>query len=200
MKKISLLTCLLLNGVLFAYGPQPRLDLNPEPPKTMLQAYTWSTLGTLVPMLAGYTMAQNISDGPVALPGLLFVTGMTFGPSLGQFYAESPSQALLGIGLRAGGGAIAIVGMARALSNMFCDLDESEDRGRSCNENSDGTLLMMGGSLMFLGGFLYSFIDTGRAINRLNARSDESEFGWQPMLIPGKNGDLKTGFSAWAHF
>jgi hypothetical protein len=56
------------------------------------------------------------------------------------------------------------------------------------------------GFACYLGGAIYSLIDTGRATDRYLNRKSESQFGWVPTFAPGRNGSSRTGVSAWTRF
>lgn len=80
--------------------------------KSPTQAQLYSLGGTLVPVLLGAGMDRERDD--IRLP--LLATGIFIGPSIGHFYAENTSQALTGIGIRLGGGALGALGFGAALS------------------------------------------------------------------------------------
>jgi len=95
----------------------------------------------------------------------LWIFGAFIGPSLGHFYAENTSQALTGIGIRLGGGALGVLGYGAVLSAIL-------------EENSGGggvALLLVGGltGLVSAGYDIFTADDAARDYNEahgLNAQ------------------------------
>lgn len=71
--------------------------------KSPRQAVLYSLGGTVLPTL--------YSLGGAPLPALVFGAGLVFGPSFGHVYAKNYRQAVLGIGVRLGGGALLVDGI-----------------------------------------------------------------------------------------
>ena len=107
--------------------------------KSPTQAQLYSLGGTLVPVLLGAGMDKERDD--IRVP--LLAAGILVGPSVGHFYAENTSQALTGIGIRLGGGALSVLGFGVALN-------------ASLEGNSGG-----GGAALFYAGVLTSLASAG---------------------------------------
>jgi len=73
----------------------------------------------------------------------LWIFGAFVGPSLGHFYADNTGQALAGIGIRLGGGALSVLGFGVALNARL-------------EGNSGG-----GGTALFYAGVLTSLVSAG---------------------------------------
>ena len=83
--------------------------------KSPSRALLYSLGGTVVPTAVGATA------GNVELGAVLVLLGVGLGPSLGHFYAGNEDQALVGIGLRVGGGTLGALGAASALNSILVE-------------------------------------------------------------------------------
>jgi hypothetical protein len=171
---------------------------------TKAKAYAWSILGTAAPIVIGLSLSSN--GGTNALAPWLVVGGMLLGPSSGQFYAQAPGAGALGIGVRTVGGMLFIGGVVAMLDGICVEIDHNPDEpgsSKRCPDRDGGgsaAPLMIAGSLVYLGGTLYSFFDAGWAVDRLRYHPSESQFGWTPTLDLGTSGSTRTGVSAWMRF
>ena len=161
-------TLLALGGVRSAQAQQvdvPEKDttiqIEYKTRKSPTQARLYSLGGTLVPVAFGAGMDRERDN--IRIP--LWIFGAFMGPSLGHFYAENTSQALIGIGIRLGGGALGALGFGAALS-------------ASLEGNSGGggaVLLLVGGltGLVSMGYDIFTADDAARDYNEahgLNAQ------------------------------
>lgn len=154
-------------------------------------ALVFSLLGTSVPVLAVAGISNGSGGGASMV--VLLLAGLIGGPSAGQFYADSPASAVLGMAFRTAGMLIAISGLSDALHT--CDEYET-----NCRESSGETKMTIG-MLTLLGGTLYSIIDAPLSAFRFNERQPKKPgFGWSPTLSPGSDGAWKTGAMAWMRF
>ena len=127
--------------------------------KSPTQARLYSLGGTLVPVLLGAGMDRERDN--IRIP--LWIFGAFIGPSLGHFYAENTSQALTGIGIRLGGGALGVLGYGAVLSAIL-------------EENSGGggvALLLVGGltGLVSAGYDIFTADDAARDYNEAHGLS-----------------------------
>gem|GEM_PF-5238649 len=112
----------------------------------------------------------------------------------------------MGAGIRVLGGALIVGGIVQALTSICVDMDYvpgdpgSQKRCPDTRDENAGVPLMVAGAMAYLGGLIYSLIDTGMAVDRFQDRASESQFGWAPIIIPGQSGTTRTGLSAWLHF
>lgn len=156
---VLLLVCILLStGALLTLGsgrparaqqadaPEKDTTVHVETKtrKSPTRAQLYSFGGTLVPILLGAGMDSERDD--VRVP--LWVTGIFIGPSVGHFYADNASQALTGIGIRLGGGALGILGF---LSALDASLEGNSDYGGAAFLYGIGglTVLISGGYDIF---------------------------------------------------
>lgn len=114
-----------------------------------------SIAGTVVPSALVLSAAgtENGSAG-LFLAGLL---GMELGPSLGHWYAGDYLTA--GLGMRAGGTALLVVGLGEALQCL--DVNDG-----SCHSGGEAPLLI--GAGLFVTGSIYDIATAGRAANQWN--------------------------------
>jgi hypothetical protein len=158
--------------------------------------------GALSPLV----LALAATAGPIAagaalspynegISGLLIFSGMFIGPSVGQFYAGSIGHGWAGIGIRGAGAAIGAVGFVMALSDAFCGLDNGE-----CSDKHGATpaILFFGGGLTYVGGVLFSLIDS--PLRLAENEGPERKFGFAPALLPDSRGGWAKGASAWMRF
>ncbi|MDQ3001185.1 MAG: hypothetical protein M3Y08_07985 [Fibrobacterota bacterium] len=160
----------------------------------MLTAYALGIGGTVLPVTAAIMMS-NLSNDNGALMGTLVLSGLMIGPSLGQFYAGSIGQGFGGLGIRALGGLLTMTGLVLAIGEAFC----TEDEGHECNDGSDGTGFFILGAVTYIGGVVYSLVDTRFSVDRYYARKEDS-YGLAPVLVPQGDGSIKTGATAWMRF
>ncbi len=163
------------------------ITLKPSRPPSEAMAYGLAVGGTLIATLGG---AWLISMDQNPLGGILFLSGITVGPSLGQFYAGSVGQGILGTVGRTLGGIIAIVGLAEGLDDLCCDENNDGDNGEG---------LMLAGSLIFLAGNVYSLVDTHFAINR-SLDFHKNQIGLSPTFRFKGDRPPLIGAQAWARF
>jgi len=113
-------------------APAPQVER-----KSPNRAQLYSLGGTVVPTVVG------AKAGDAELGATLVFLGLGLGPSLGHLYADNTDQALVGIGIRVGGGALGALGAAAALN-------------ASLEGNSGG-----GGAALFYAGVLTSLVSAG---------------------------------------
>lgn len=166
----------------------------------MLTAYALGIGGTVLPITAAI-MLSNLpnGNGNDALIGSLVLSGLMVGPSVGQFYAGSVGQGFAGLGIRAVGGLITIAGLATIIGDAFCGFDDSEGEESRCDEQSDGGPLLILGLATYVGGVVYSLVDTRFSVDRHFRRRQDS-FGVAPVLVPQGEGSIKAGATAWMRF
>ena len=172
-------TLLALGGVRSAQAQQvdvPEKDttiqIEYKTRKSPTQARLYSLGGTLVPVAFGAGMDRERDN--IRIP--LWIFGAFMGPSLGHFYAENTSQALIGIGIRLGGGALGALGFGAALS-------------ASLEGNSGAVLLLVGGltSLISMGYDIFTADDAVRDYNEAHGLSVQAA----PTVGPrGEQGGL----------
>ena len=168
--------------------------LFPSPRKSETVAYSLAITGSLAPIIPLIEAGQRISKSKrVINPNPEYIiSGMAFtlGPSLGQFYAGSPREGLIGCAIRAAGAGIFIIA-----NNSHCysgSLDHPV-----CPEIELLGLI----SFSLLGtGIYYSLHDTHYAVKRANENAKAQPFGFVPELIPSSNGKLLPGVMTWARF
>ncbi|GEM_PF-1731999 len=119
--------------------------------KSPRRAVLYSLGGTVVPTVVGAS-ASNSGFGVT-----LLLLGVGFGPSVGHLYAENTDQALVGMGIRVGGGALGALGAAAALDSIL-----DEDSG-----GEGGALLLVGGLTVLLSG-AYDIFTAGDAAHEYN--------------------------------
>jgi hypothetical protein len=127
-------------------APAPQVER-----KSPNRAQLYSLGGTVVPTVVG------AKAGDAELGATLVFLGLGLGPSLGHLYAENTDRALVGIGIRVGGGALGALGAAAALNSI---LDEDSGGGA-------GSLLLIGGlTVLMSGGYdIYTAGDAAREYN-----------------------------------
>lgn len=161
-------------------------------------SYGLSLGGTAIPIAVGIFMMNH----DAAVPGaLLFMGGVSVGPSLGQFYNGSAGQGLLGIFARTEGEGFLIAALAESLKGFGCGLSFGGE-AESCPEPNGGkiTAYYLIGGLLTVGGTLYSFADIGPSIERLE--KSRRRAGITPILELGNapGSDLRLGARAWRRF
>jgi hypothetical protein len=165
-------------------------------------AAVWSIASTLVPVIAAMEISQSSDDGHnTSLINWLTIGGLLAGPSAGQFYARAPGQAVLGMGIRGAGALLFLSGAAQAIGSVSCGMSFGGDGGSQdkCDDHDGGGLMLLGFAT-YLGGTVYSLVDGGFAVTRYLNRQSESQFGWSPVVSPGKGGSSRTGVAAWMRF
>jgi hypothetical protein len=50
------------------------------------------------------------------------------------------------------------------------------------------------------GGVTYGFLDTRFAAYRYREHMRQAQIGWRPVIVPGREGDLKAGAMAYLRF
>jgi hypothetical protein len=133
-------------------APAPQVER-----KSPNRAQLYSLGGTVVPTVVG------AKAGDAELGATLVFLGLGLGPSLGHLYADNTDQALVGIGIRVGGGALGALGAAAALNSI---LDEDSGGGA-------GSLLLIGGlTVLMSGGYdIYTAGDAAREYNEAHGLS-----------------------------
>lgn len=160
----------------------PRVQYVYQGEKSVGTAFAWSGLGTLAPIALGLSVAYITEDA--AIPVVLILSGLAVGPSLGEFYAASPYQGILGIGLRAAGEFIFLYVAAQAAPGY-----------------GFGHPVALLGAATFFGSTAYSYYNGNASVKRYNAAlMGQGEWGWSPFLIPGTDGSMRTGALAWLRF
>ena len=159
----------------------------PQAEKSEAVAYGLAIGGTLVPIIplieAGVRGEKSKSGTNSAPEYILSGVGFTFGPSLGQFYANSMRNGLWDCTIRAVG--FGIIWMAE---DKYIDGVPYEE------------LLSPITVSLIAGGIIHSFIDTHFAVQRANEKFKTQHFGFSPELFPASNGGLKPGMMAWMSF
>ncbi len=130
-------------------GPAPESEH--KDPSTALLLSLGGSAGSLALFLAG--IAQE--DGSLISAGVLtsFIT-----PSLGHWYAGNYFTP--GMGLRLGGGVLAVAGIAAALGSI----DDESSNG------DDGATMFVLGAGLYAGGVVYDIATAGGAAERWNAK------------------------------
>jgi hypothetical protein len=163
-------------------------------------ALAWSLAGTIAPIVLAGLVEGPSSHGNEGMAFALLAGGLFVGPSLGQFYAASPFQGLLGAGIRTTGGLLTLYGISEALAETNCHEDNEEGAHRDCG-GYHGGVYAAAGLATYFAGFIYSLYDDTQAVGRFNARHGDKEvFGWAPTLGPGPDGSLRPGALAWMRF
>jgi hypothetical protein len=163
--------------------------------KSQATALAWSVFGTAVPLITATALSGK---GNPALENTLLLSGLLVGPSLGQFYAGSTPHGLLALGIRGAGGFVGLYGIAMMIGESFCDMDSDSDT--DCSEKAGPPLAVIG-LFTYMAGAVYSLYDAGAGVERYNAHLNQREtFGFAPVLVPGREGSLKTGAVAWMRF
>ncbi len=130
------------------------IQVETKPGKSPTRAQLYSLGGTLVPVVFGAAMDKERDD--VRVP--LWIAGTLVGPSVGHFYAENISQALTGMGLRLGGGALGVLGGAAVLDAAL--------GGDSSGEGGAALFLAGGLTILISGGYdIFTADDAARDYN-----------------------------------
>lgn len=119
--------------------------------KSPKRALFYSLGATVLPTAAG----MNVGDAGAGV--VLVLLGAGLGPSIGHLYAGNNDQALVGIGLRVGGGALGTLGFASALNASL----EGQDAGGS------GALFLVGGLTVLISG-VYDIFTADNAAREYN--------------------------------
>ncbi len=184
--------------------------------KSVLLAYGLALGATFIPY--GLYEFNHPSNGWAEF-GLTTLSGVGLfgGPSAGEFYAEGgPTFAgSVGMAIRAVGVgffiASGVVDVNAGLSSICANPDPSRylflpfGDLTSCPDTAlyqKADHLATTGEVLFIGGMIYSLIDTYFAVQRGNAAKEEParRFGWSPELAPANDGGLKPGVTAWVKF
>jgi len=156
------------NGFESSYEPDT------TPPRLVSEGIAQSLAlgGTAIPVISGIYLASNAphsSDVSLKVGWALIGLGAFIGPSLGQYYAGSESQATLGILGRGIGFGLLAVGFGQVEKVFGCNLNSDGD-GTNCGSSGISTPLIYGGLAVFLGSTIYSLADTHFAVQRHNGR------------------------------
>jgi len=117
-------------------------------------ALALSALGTLIPIGLGLA-ATGASEGPEGspLPGIMILSGVLVGPSLGYFYGGLPWRGLASMGLRLGG----TVAVGAAIAISWNDAD-----------NSSAEMLAWSGAALLVGSMVYDIASVKRTVRKHN--------------------------------
>jgi hypothetical protein len=170
---------------------------NFEPPeyKSKAVAHLSSVLATAAPILLAAQLSSSTHGGSEGWVGGLAIGGLLLGPSAGQIYAGSQSGAWLGVGIRAGGMLLTWLGVGQFAGSLFCSSEEEED----CDPPPTAIPLLVAGIDIFIGGTVYSVINAGRTVDRVN-ESRSRVFGWAPTFSPAPQGGMRAGAIAYMRF
>lgn len=160
----------------------------PRDPATAALISAAATLGSIA---AGVALIGAGED--TAVPGLAVLGfGLTFGPSMGHYYAGERGRGtihgLIRSGLFLGGGAMMIAGFASAFSH------DSDD---------DGQALMWGGlGLLTVCGIhaIYGIIDSAFAAKRANKRAATRALSFAPLVAKSPTGEMQYGLAVAGRF
>ena len=155
-------TALLASTAAHADTPEGGKDEN-----TALLLSLGGTAASVALVVAGANSEGSNGDSLVTI-GLLssLVT-----PSFGHWYAGDYFTA--GMGMRAGGGLLAIVGLGQALGCAFAEESDS-----SCNGDSGAAFMLLGVGL-YAGGTIYDIATAPSAARRWN----EHHLQLSPMMV-----------------
>lgn len=190
-----LLFSILILGSASAREPLP----SGSEPKSESVAFGLSTVGTLVPLgiLAGSIKAGSANGLAIGSVGL------AIGPALGQLYGQAFGPASVGIGIRAAGAGLAMIGIRTSINDCFGGPDKSDSDSPEpshCGESLGATMAVSGMCLLVIG-TLYGLTDAAESVRRFNARPPAPvALGVAPTLLPGPDGSLRTGAVAWVRF
>jgi hypothetical protein len=171
--------------------------------KSKLHAYAVAAIGTVAPigLMTVLITSGTASDG-VIFGSLALSVVAGFGPSWGQFYADSKGPGWWGVGVRGFGSTLAAFGLMNNFFAGFCGRGEEDvpySQRKVCPEDPGNGALFTGLGI-FAVGTVYSLIETGYGVDRANARVRAQRFGWSPTVIPGADGTLRAGGLAWMRF
>lgn len=175
------------------YAPPPQPAPVPVPVGEELSEGTALALslgGTLVPWALAVA-APYVGENSLAAANtisLVSTIGIVIGPSLGHWYAGK--YLTPGMGLRLGGGALAIVGgiLFFASTFSFGHDDSDDDSGGGA---AAGALIMIGGAGMLVGGTIHDVVTAPRRVRRHN----EARAGYAiaPLVTDGAAGLVLGG-------
>lgn len=150
----------VLTAILAAAAPaHAEPDESKSEAKSETTAFTLSLGGTLASAsLMAYGLSRPAASGVAMFDIGLLSTLIT--PSLGHFYAGDIWTA--GLGMRAAGGAVALVGVAQALGCL-----DTED---TCNFVGGGGLALTAGGVLAAAGAFYDIATAPKAARRYNAK------------------------------
>lgn len=197
----DLLTAALLATVLSA-APRAAESHAPREPahgeiKSEWVAYGAAAAGTAVPIAVGAMLLNSTSNGYAGLGGGLLMGGVLLGPSSGQFYANSTMHGFLSSGVRTVGGLMFFAGALNSMTSMSCL--EREPGEPPCESKSGAGVLTLLGAVTYLGGTVYSLVDTHKAVVRTHAQTGLT-YGVTPTLALNGDGRSRYGGQAWLRF
>lgn len=146
-------------------------------------AYAMAMAGTFGPLVAGTLLASEYENSRLA--PVLILGGLFIGPSTGQFYAQSVGRGLVATALRTAGAGLFIAGVT------------TWDGGGQ--DAYDGERILYG-SILFLGGTVYSITDTRKAVDRYEQRTRTGAYGFSPTLTSAQGEGLRPGAMAYLRF
>jgi hypothetical protein len=163
--------------------------------KSHAVAYFSSVLATAAPLSLAAHLSGSTHGGSEGWVGGLAIGGLLLGPSAGQIYAGTQSGAWIGVGIRAGGLLLTSLGLSEFSKSILCS---SED-GQDCGSPAIAVPLLVAGTVTFIGGTVYSVINAGRTVDRVNERRSRV-FGWSPIVVPAPQGRMLAGALAFLRF
>jgi hypothetical protein len=169
---------------------------------TLTGAFSRAAIGTILPTAAftAVLFQDGLDDGRLIM-GLVLGIASGFGPSWGQFYAQSPGYAWLGVGVRGLGSTLAAVGAINVIDADFCQRNNeglADNEKKSCSDAAGKAELITGLGL-YAAGTAFSLVETGFAVGRRKEPKRPAKFGWSPTLVPDQAG-FTPGASAWMRF
>lgn len=167
-----------------------------------LKAIGISLGATVLPTLAAVAVSSVSDPGEnIRLIATLGMSGLLVGPSVGQFYADSPLLGLLGVGVRTVGATTVVLGIASALGNVVCGFRQVDDPGSDeCDDSGDGEAVIRAGLWIYGAGTLFSLAAIPWAVDRKHRRKRLSAWEWTPTLALSSGGDFRPGAMASLRF
>ena len=168
MKSILLFSLLVFitSSPVVAQGDptQPQPPYQELRPKSANTAMLMSLGATALPIGVGSLLRDE------ALAWLVF-SGVTFGPSLGYFYADDNRGAFRGILIRTGGYTVATIGALYSLTGLI--------GGRNNELYNLGVIMVITGGTVVAGSAIYDiFWGTRRSVSRYNEKNNLSVTPW----------------------
>lgn len=158
--------------------------------KTLRGAYVAALAGTLLPVGMGAVLVSAGDDEVAGAGGVLLAGGILLGPSTGQFYAGSIGHGLLSTGVRTLGAVLLLSGAINRMPSMSCL--EREPGEAPCEPKNGLGLAILGGAT-FLGGAIYSLVETRFAVVRHRRDVERAAFSIAPTLALTRGGAMRRG-------
>jgi uncharacterized membrane protein len=175
MGKLFLVLALGISLVYLPVAAQEDTAPAPATPKLKSEALAFrlSLYGTLIPLTIGLLGVR------------LAFLGCLIGPSLGYFYGGLPGRALPGIGIRSLAGAVAFVGVVIGAASFFAGVFGGSRAAKEAEEAATiGSLLALGGVILFAGSSLLDIFSVKSAVWERNQRLQEKKLSLAPFYIP----------------